>query len=623
MTSAKHIRLLPAQVANKIAAGEVVERPASVAKEFIENSIDAGAKRIEVELLNGGTKLISISDDGCGMNRDDALMCLEMQATSKIYDVDDIENISTYGFRGEAIPSIASVSRMIIRTSAEGDTVGTQVEIDAGKVRAVNDIGFPRGTTIEVRDLFFNVPARRKFLRTYGTELAHVRTTFILQALSHPEISMTLKSDGRTLLSLSGGASLKERIYDLFGDDLLDSLREVSFSSDKIKISGFVSLPSITRAGSQEQYIFVNKRAASANIIPYALREAYPPLAKDQRPIVILFIDVPPAEVDVNVHPTKKEVRFRQSSVVRDAIITAVSAAIGRDDNVPVPAEKEYINPFSQRPHGTAPISEEQPHFVLKPQLPPPVQQILTGYTSSKQPEASLSAQNLSVEDDTDIYLPPSSPTSEKTADRETQPDTIPENNASSLWNWCRILGQLSSGYLIVETDGGFVIIDPRAAHERVLYDRMTASAKDNDKYSEQLLMPETVSLPPIDANRISENIEAIRQSGISIEPFGDNAFLIEALPIGIKTGDIRGLLIDISTGITETGGRGIGEWRLKAVAKAASRSAVSRMAPLPYKALAGLVEDLAQSPMPYTTPSGKPTLFFTSTRELERKFAP
>ena len=324
-----HIRLLPVHVANKIAAGEVVERPASVVKELVENAIDAGATRIDVTVTAGGRKLIEARDNGCGMGRDDALLSIERQATSKIRDVDDIERIGTLGFRGEAVPSIASVARFILKTRRQADEAGTEMVVVGGSLTDVREAGVPVGTTVEVRDLFFNVPARRKFLRAYQTEQAHIRSVFTLHALAHPEIGMSLSADGRELVRLPAGATLGERVRDLFGADFCAELRPVDKAVGDVRVSGFAGLPNQTRNDRSEQYVFINRRPATAPVIAYALREAYPPLAGDRKPIVLLFIGMPPDRVDVNVHPTKREVRFHKPAEVRETIILAVGEAIG------------------------------------------------------------------------------------------------------------------------------------------------------------------------------------------------------------------------------------------------------------------------------------------------------
>lgn len=588
----RHVRLLPAAVANKIAAGEVVERPASVVKEFMENAFDAGATRVEVTIVAGGRKLISVADDGCGMERDDALLCLEPQATSKIRDVDDIERIATYGFRGEAVPSVASVSRMVLKTCARGDAAGTCIEIDGGKVRGVSEIGFPAGTTFEVRDLFFNVPARRKFLKAYATEQAHIRTVFLLQALAHPEATLKLRADGRDLVSVAGGATLEERVHDLFGAEMLDVLRPVDFTRGNVTVKGFVGLPTLTRADRSEQYVFVNRRAATAAIIPYALREAYPPLEGDRKPVAILFIEVPPTEVDVNVHPTKREVRFRDARAVRDALILAIQEALGVGgaavDTSPKATEATRIESAvaPPPPRYSPPRAAEAAHPDVS-KAPRPVGAVLPTAPTVQQ----------------ELPLPPG-------------------GEAPGLWKWCRLLGQITGGYLLMETDGGYVVVDPRAAHERVLYERMLDGAHGLRDPSQALLMPQTVTLPPEDAARIAANIADVRAIGVGLDPFGDNTFIVEALPAGVSPADLRAFLTDISHGIAEAGGkRGVADWKQKALARAAALSAVARMGTLPWQALAALVEDLSKTRMPYTSPRGNPTMLFTSTRELDRKF--
>ena len=611
-----HVRLLPAAVANKIAAGEVVERPASVVKEFMENAFDAGATRVEVAIVAGGRKLISVADDGCGMERDDALLCLEPQATSKIRDVDDIERIATYGFRGEAVPSVASVSRMILKTCARGDSAGTRIEIDGGNMRAVSEIGFPPGTTFEVRDLFFNVPARRKFLKAYATEQAHVRSTFILQALAHPEATLKLRADGRDLISVAGGATLEERVHDLFGAEMLDSLRPVDFESGQVTVRGFVGLPTLTRADRSEQYVFVNRRAATAAVIPYALREAYPPLDGDRKPVAILFIEVPPTEVDVNVHPTKREVRFRDARAVRDALILSIQKALGLGSFANPAPQPQAASPADAaappRPTTPAPPSSPAPPCRRSPPLhatysPPPAPYGGNGTLAASMPNPGAQALNFPAP-----LLPPV----------QQELALPPGGEAPGLWQWCRILGRISGGYLLLETDGGYVVLDPGAAHERVLYERMLDGAQGVRDPSQALLVPQTVTLPPEDFDRISSNIDEVRAIGVGIDPFGDNTFIVESMPTGISLSDIRPFLTDLSRGIAESGAkRGVEGWRRKALARAAAAAAVSRMGEIPWRALAALVEDLAKARMPYTSPRGNPTMLFTSTRELDRKF--
>ncbi len=622
MVERRQIRLLPVNVANKIAAGEVVERPASVVKELLENALDAGATRVEVVVTAGGRKLISVADNGCGMDRDNALMCLEPQATSKIRDVDDIERISTYGFRGEAIPSIAAVSRLTLKTCAEGDTVGTCIEVAGGQLQNVAEIGFPPGSTFEVRDLFFNVPARRKFLKSFQTEQTHLRLAFILQALSHPEIALRLKADGRDIFNLAAGATLAERITDLFGREFLAAMRPVDYAVGDIRVSGYVGIPTLNRADRGEQYVFVNRRAASAAVIPYALREAYPPLEGDRKPVVVLFVDLPPTEVDVNVHPTKREVRFRDATAVRDAVIAAVARALGI-------APKPSVGMAFAVPTGVAsPLSNVEsrpmpPPSTANARLPStlplsPISFPLPQCSASPQ-DARLSTSDLrpTAAGDTSANTPAALP---PPAAQSDFPQLAPED---SPWAWCRVLGQIADGYILIETDGGYAVIDPQAAHERVIYERMMAALEAAEPLSQPLLIPESVALSPVDASRIQDNIEILRGMGFGLDPFGGKGeFIVDALPAGIETADCRSLLADIAHGI-ETAGvrRGSAKWREKAVAMGAARAAIPQVAQLPPEAQARLVNDLARTKMPYTSPRGRPTMLFTSLGELARKF--
>ncbi|MCZ7592521.1 MAG: DNA mismatch repair endonuclease MutL [Kiritimatiellae bacterium] len=304
---ARHVQVLSDAVINKIAAGEVVDRPASVVKELVENALDSGASSIRVDLLGGGRQAVVVSDDGAGMSRDDAILSVERHATSKIRDVHDIENVATLGFRGEALAALASVSRFTLTTRPREQEGGTEITISGGRVLDVTDVGCSPGTTVAVRNLFFNVPARRKFLRTEQTELSHARQVFLIHALAHPQVAWTLRVDERELYQLAGGASLEERIRQLFGGEILAGLRQVDGTREGVRVHGMASLPQMTRGDRTEQYIFVNGRAASAPVVAFAISEAYQALIpRGRQPVLFLFIELPADEVDVNVHPAKK-----------------------------------------------------------------------------------------------------------------------------------------------------------------------------------------------------------------------------------------------------------------------------------------------------------------------------
>ncbi len=588
-----HVRLLPIHVANKIAAGEVVERPASVVKELLENAIDAGASRIDVTVTAGGRKLVEVRDNGCGMGRDDALLSIERQATSKIRDVDDIEQIDTLGFRGEAIPSIASVSRFLLKTRRHDSEAGTELAVVGGSLQDVRDVGVPVGTAIEVRDLFFNVPARRKFLRAYQTEQAHIRSVFTLHALAHPELGLSLTADGRELVRLPQGATLEERVRDLFGAEFCAGLRPVGKTVNGVRVSGFAGLPNITRNDRSEQYVFINRRPATAPVIAYALREAYPPLEGDRKPIILLFVELPPDQVDVNVHPTKREVRFRRPADVREALILAIGEALGvkRNAGGARPPDADAALPSGG-------LRTLVPGAAAKPPAAFP-------YPADTQPPASFSPPPLpAVPTGTGLPL-----------------FAAPEDG--SPWRWCRVLGQVANRYLLLETDGGYVTVDPCAARERVLYERLMSGRRaDGQTVSQHLLLPETVQLAPADAARLRKHLQVVQELGFGIVDFGRDHFLVEALPEILGDVPCRELLGNIAHDLENAGTRrGSEKWREELVAKAACRTASGNTRTLSNEEAEQLVTALAATRMPYTCPRGRPTMIFTSYRELERKF--
>ncbi|MGN0847315.1 MAG: DNA mismatch repair endonuclease MutL [Kiritimatiellia bacterium] len=590
-----HIRLLPLHVANKIAAGEVVERPASVLKELLENSIDAGSTRIEATIVSGGRKLVCVRDDGCGMTREDALLSLERQATSKIRDVDDIEHIDTLGFRGEAIPSIASVSRFTLTTRRHQDEGGTRLTVNAGLLAEVKDCGAPPGTCIEVRDLFCNVPARRKFLRAFATEEAHIRATFTVNALAHPKVGFTLILDGREVYRLPPDATLEERIRDLFGIAFAESLISIDAADSEkrehsaVSVHGYIERPSVRSATRRDQFIFINGRPATAAAINYALREAYPRTRDEVRPAVVLFIDLPPGQVDVNVHPAKREVRFRRPADVREAIISTVSAAL-------------------------APASPP-------PQSPPPSSspdEFAVPFTTPIQTQFSLP----------DPPAPPAAPP------RPIAPSAVPPPTASqspaksacdaeppqhTLWHWFHFLAQTTTGYVLLETDAGLITLDPRAARERIAYERLL---NRQVAVSQPLLIPETVHLPPGDSARIRSFKTDLESTGFAIEEFGRDVWKVDAVPDLVGGIDTSSLLASIAADISESGAkRGSARWRDELVARSVARSFAGSPTQLTPEAAVQLVEELAVTRMPYVTPRGKVIMVFTSNPELSRKF--
>ena len=617
MVLTSQIRLLPEQVANKIAAGEVVERPASVVKELIENAIDGGARRIEVHVTAGGRKLIEVRDDGHGMARDDALMCIERQATSKIRDVDDIERIATLGFRGEAVPAIASVSRFTLKTCVADAPAGTELTVIGGKLQDVKAVGFPQGTTVAVRDLFFNVPARRKFLRAYQTEQAHIRTAFTLHALAHPGIGMVLKSDGRDVSRLAPESTLEDRIRELFGAEFLTGLRAVSREHAGVAVTGFVGMPSLTRADRSDQYVFINGRPATAPVIAYALRQAYPPLEGQRKPVVFLFMAMSPELVDVNVHPTKREVRFRRPADVREAIIAGICSALGQTRRLTsppltAPVEEPWRSEAGSGPEVALPVAP----VALPPPLPPERDLPLS-------PIRPVSGLPLPFDYPGRTLPCPQAPhTAQPAVAALPQPETAGTGTSGAPWAWCRVVGPVGGLYLLLEIDTGYVVLDPRAAHERVLYERLLARVRQKEGMSQRLLLPESVSLPPAHAERLRTWLEVLQRMGFGVVEFGGDTFLVEALPPEVADVPCRGLLLDICHDLETLGQRrGAENWREDALARSACVAAVKHDSALSTEAAEQLVRDLSGCRMPYTCPQGRPTMILTTYRELARKF--
>ena len=616
-----HIRLLPLHVANKIAAGEVVERPASVLKELMENALDAGATRIDVTVTAGGRKLVSVRDDGCGMCREDALLSLERQATSKIRDVDDIERIDTLGFRGEAIPSIASVSRFTLTTRRPDDEAGTRLVVNAGILAEVADCGAPPGTCVEVRDLFCNVPARRKFLRAFATEESHIRATFTVHALAHPDVGFSLALDGRETYRFPPGATLEERVRDLFGADFAEALLPVglktSGSDNSVSVHGYVERPSGGSTLRRDQFVFVNGRPATAPAIAYALREAYPRTREDARPAVVLFIEIPPTQVDVNVHPAKREVRFRRPADVREAVITAVSSALA-----PVPATTPVAATSPASESVQASCERETAGLTPVPDLAVPFSTPVQ--TSFALPVPPRPPQTTSFETEQSPTVPETPSVSTPMPPR-TDCVTVVESGTpapprpSALWRWFTYLAQMQTGNVLLETDAGLVVLDPRAARARIAYERILDR---NGVASQPLLIPETVQLPPADSARIRGFKSDLETIGFTIEEFGRDIWKVDAVPTlvnGIATSD---LLASIASDIAENGSRrGSARWRDELVAKSVARSFAGSSSKLTRDVAIQLVNELAGCRMPYVCPRGRPIMLLYSNNELARKF--
>lgn len=592
MSEPSVIRVLSDAVINQIAAGEVVERPASVLKELVENSLDAGASRIEVEVVDGGRRLVRVRDDGAGMDRDNALLSIERHATSKLRELKDLDSIATMGFRGEALAAISAVSQFTLATNRADSAAGTEILVFGGKIQDVRDAGVPPGTEIAVRNLFFNVPARRKFMRTAQTEFTHVRQAFLLEALANTGVAFVLRADDEEVYNLPAARDLLERIRDLYGDEVAAHLRPMQFGNGVVEIGGYAGVPPFSRLDREWQVMFINGRPSGSPVLNFAVQSAYRSvLAGGRFAPLFLQITLPSDLVDVNVHPAKKEVRFRRPTEVRDVVIEAIRMAISGPDlpGSRMPERSREPAAGLSRP-APAPDEPGRPAEPPAPSAPPPA------------PPVAVVQPRLD-------WAPPSSP---------AEPG---EETAGSPWGRYRLLGRVGEGYVVLETDQGLVLMDPRSAHERVLYERLLAAVEKGTVPSQGLLPPATIQPSPAQGQALRKHLDLLKTMGFGVAEFGSGTFLVDALPVWLAEAAPDRLLSDIADGLMQ-GGKGTArDWARPAIAAAAGRQAVGLQRQLTDAELRALVRDLARTEMPYTSPRGKPTVILFSTRELNRKF--
>ena len=643
------IRLLPEHVANQIAAGEVVERPASVVKELVENALDAKATRVTVEIQAGGRSLIRVTDDGFGMSKDDALLCLERHATSKIRQAEDLCAISTMGFRGEALPSIASVSRFTVTTrERESDAPdGTQVIINGGKILEVKAAGSATGTSIEVRQLFFNLPARRKFLRSEETESAHIQHYLTLAALAYPEVAFTFLKDTRVVWQLpavkveehheSRSHALRERMRALLGGEL--KLLAVNFSSEllstednsdsetpssdsrntKFHLWGFIGAPGVARSTREDQHVFVNRRPVENRGLNFALLEGYhTALMKGRYPVCCLFLEIDPAEVDVNIHPSKREVKFHRERTVRQLVAQAVRETLLKFHSPPETTQQNSTTETASAP-GTGTIFPERqtPALPLELTSPPVPKPLERPAELPNFPKLSKPLPNWPTAEP----LPNSTaPTQFKTQNSEpkTSSDPVPLLRVP-----LRLVGVVGKLYVVLESDRGLVLLDQHAAHERILFEQMLRRLEEQgNAMSQRLLLPETIELSAKDGNFLRQQLPSLTRLGVGLSEFGERTFLLDALPPFVKVSEPRRFVLELIDEL-KAAGQSVNALRLgeHTVAKTVCRHAVKANDPLAREELENLVDDLRHCTMPYTCPHGRPTLIEMNYRELEKKF--
>lgn len=582
------IRILPEIISNKIAAGEVVERPASVVKELVENALDAGSTQILIEVEKGGKSLIRVSDNGAGMGGDDALLSIERYATSKISKDEDLFSISTFGFRGEALPSIASISRFSLVTKEKTGQNGVEIKIEGGKVLSVSEKGSPSGTMVTIKDLFFNTPARRKFLKSTDTEMGHIADTVASMALGHTGVQFRLLHNGKTVYNLLSAPDSAGRAEDILGKDTRSGLYRLGFSSGNISVSGWISSPLIKRSTARGIYTYVNGRFVRDRVVQHALLEGFATrLIKGEFPVAVIFVKLPYDSVDVNVHPAKREVRFADRNQVHETVKTAVKNAL------------DLIDPYkkSAHPHPAPPLSSgwEYPTFDKPSVLSQP---------KIGEDRSSFSSQPLSS--------PPLSPP-------VMQADLWERKQFKDL----RILGQLHGTYIICESGEGIFLIDQHAAHERILYEKLKTRLEQSKEHpSQKLLIPEVIEFGYREAVIFEKLLPDFFKAGIEVEPFGGNAFAVKSVPAFMSDKDIKAAVAEIVEKIIETGfSPGLEKASDEVLKLVACHGAIRANQTLSDKEIRTLVDQLDGCKMPSHCPHGRPTWISFTIKELERFF--
>jgi DNA mismatch repair protein MutL len=688
------IHVLSERVANQIAAGEVVERPASVVKELLENALDAGSTRIRIQVEAGGKKLIQITDNGCGMVRDDAMLAFERHATSKIKDTDDLLSISTLGFRGESLPSIASVARLHLETRAEEEAAGTVLEINGGKIIRVEEAGLPLGTAITIRDLFFNTPARKKFLRSESTELSHIASLVTHYALAHPEKHFELHSATNALLVAPPVAGHRERVYQVFGRETLDQLIPLAavqpleriglpqpppwrrggeaavvesanvgeegtragapapHDFGELRLHGFVSKPEIQKLNRNSIFIFVNGRLIRDRLIQHAIVEAYrnilPPTVF---PVVLLFMEMPTAEVDVNVHPSKTEVRFRQQTVVHDFVRESVRAALMKARPVPqflkeITAQASAMPGLSSPGMGSTRFSEgerESDGLQRAPwrDLYGPASEGGFALQAPAVPAATARfefADGMAIDGNAALSMAraPETAIAQQTILRqEINPEPIPDHGCAppivqesesaptlEALRTLRPLGQIRNSFILAVNEDGLWIIDQHVAHERVLFEKILRQRSTQQVECQRLLMPLIIELTPAQQAIFSDIAEELSYNGFEAEPFGARSVAVKIAPAGVDAAQIEHMLNEIFEQITrEDQAINLEAVRGRIAASIACHAAIKVNMPLEQNKMAWLLAELAKTEHPMSCPHGRPVVLRYSMQDIQKAF--
>jgi DNA mismatch repair protein MutL len=657
------VRILAEAVANRIAAGEVVERPASVVKELVENAIDAGATEVRVEAESGGKRMIRVSDNGCGMAHDDALLAFERHATSKLRTSDDLLSIATLGFRGEALPSIASVSRLLLETRAAEEEEGTRIEFAGGKLVGVKPMGAPVGTTVSVADLFYCVPARRKFLKSETTELGHIASLVTHYALAHPERHFVLKTPTQEIVNVPPAANLSDRVYQLFGRQVLDELIELATieaplraaitepdlepadRASQLAVGGFVSRPEVQRANRNSIYIFVNRRLVRDRVILHAIHEAYRNLMPGNVfPSVLLFLDLPAQEVDVNVHPAKIEVRFRHPQFVHDFARDVIRQALVAAKPIPnfpqsaayapdAPGVRETAEAFRAAAGAGDSSAAGIPRAVIPPMGPLGDASLAEEFRLSVAPVAPV-AQRFEFGAPGNFASATAAALGAFGAEAAVQPAIFAEHfreaaaqrsdapaSGGSI-GALKPLGQVNSSFIVAVNGEGLWIIDQHVAHERILFEQHLKARREGALTGQRMLVPIMAELSPRQLAIFERIAEELSANGFDCAMMGPRSVAIQAAPAGISSADAERLLLEILDGIErEDAGISIDSLQAKIAASTACRAAIKINMPLDQTKMEWLLDELARTEAPMSCPHGRPIVLRYSTREIERAF--
>jgi DNA mismatch repair protein MutL len=592
------IIILSEELTHKIAAGEVIERPASIVKELLENALDAGATEITVELKKGGKESIRVMDNGEGMSRKDASAAFSRHATSKISSFDDLYRVRSFGFRGEALPSIAAVSRVELLTRLGESPSGTRVVVEAGRTKTVGDVGCPAGTSVSVSRIFENVPVRKKFLKQDATEQGHCVDVITRIALAHPGVRFSVLSAGKRLLDVPATGDPRDRMVFLLGPDLRGHMTFVTKEKKGMALTGFVSSTELTRANSRNMFFYVNRRYVRDPVLSHAVMSAYRGSIESKRyPVVLLFLDMPPEEVDVNIHPTKMEIRFRSPNEVHDTVIEAVAESLAG-----ITPRQKAGEAVTGAPEGEtaekyrAGVSEAIKRYRLS-----------TGrdramFRSFREEEGTAGAKG-------------AAPMAELFDESDGAENGIP-------FTALRYVGQAGGTYLFFEYEGGVVVIDQHAAHERVLFEELKKSASGANPLSQRLLLPEVVSFPPRDYAGIAACLETLQGAGFEAEPFGGDAVVVKAVPVLLSRVHPGVLLRDLADEMSEWGKpRALKDLKERVLMFMACRGAVKASQALSLPEVEELLRKLDDVPFASSCPHGRPVFTQITFQELEKLF--